>query len=108
MSRYYRISNGLRGCYLHDNFYIVRVDTRRDLKNLIISECAQMAEAHGRGSSARDVVALVARIWRDHHVTGLDYVFPFSQDDGQNWPFGLFVSRATRADFIEYSKSEGF
>lgn len=108
MSRYYHISNGLRGCYLPDNSYIVRVDTRRELKNLIIFECAQMAEAYGRGSSARDVVALVARIWRDHRVAGLDYVFSFSQDDGQSWPFGLFVSRATRADFVEYTKNGGF
>ncbi len=32
MSRYFNVSHGLRGCYMPDNSQIVKVTTRRELK----------------------------------------------------------------------------
>lgn len=65
MSRYYTIGQGLRGCYMPDSVYTIRVDTRRALKQVLEWEAESIRDAGGVGLSKRTIAALAAACWRD-------------------------------------------
>ncbi len=52
---YFWVSSGLRGCYAADNASVIRVETRKELKDFLTWEASQMREAHGFGGSKRAV-----------------------------------------------------
>ena len=102
---YFHISSGLRGCYMSDNAHIARFQTRRELLAFVEYEARDMIEAYGYGYSKRDRAAIVARIWRE--VSGklpksfYDHVIGFGcTRNTSDRPFGLFISHATRADYL--------
>jgi hypothetical protein len=111
MSHYFHISSGLRGCYMPDNAYVTKFDTRKALRAFVEYESRDMIEAYGFGYSKADRAAVVAQVWREasgrDKKAWLDHVIGFgrtrSRDDR---PFGLFISHATRADYLEFSESE--
>lgn len=109
--RYFFISNGLRGCYMPDNIYVARFTTRRQLIDLIENESRDMLEAYGFGYSKRDRVAIACRIWREATgrapKTRLDHAIGFGRTRStSDRPFGLFISHATCADWLEYMESD--
>ncbi len=102
---YFQISSGLRGCYMPDNAFVARFDTRRELRARVEYEARDMIEAYGYGYSKADRAAVVAQVWREAKgrapKSAYDHVIGFgrtrSKDDR---PFGLFISHATRADYL--------
>ena len=107
MAKYFHVSNGLRGCYMPDNSSVAKCDTRRELKNLVAYEASNMREEHGFGGSKKSVAAFVAQCWREAQKgspTYLPYCLPFGRRPG-DYPFGVFVSVATRKEYVEYVKS---
>jgi len=108
---YFHISSGLRGCYMPDNAYVTKFDTRKALRAFVESEARDMAEAYGFGYSAADRAAVVAQVWREargrHKKSHYDHVIGFGRTRSRaERPFGLFISHATRADYLEYCESE--
>ena len=103
MSHYFHISSGLRGCYMPDNAYVVRVNTRRDLVNVLDNEAAFIRDAECMGASKRDVRRVAAAIWRDRTAKRerLDFCVPYGNRRGNtsDYAFGIFVSHATREDW---------
>ncbi len=106
---YFHISAGLRGSYMPDSVYCVRVTSRRELKSLIERE-AEFRREGTVGLSRRAVTAFVAEAWRrrDDSRWTLDLALPFSAGSisgagdarrGEK-PFALFLSRSTRADYL--------
>jgi len=101
--RYFHISNGLRGCYMFDNSYVVACNTRKELKAAIEYDARDMREAYGFGGSKKDVAAIAAQAWKRANVKdyGLPVCLPFGRDKG-NYPYGIFVSTATQKAYREY------
>jgi hypothetical protein len=108
---YFCISRGLRGCYTPDGAYVVKVNSRRELKAILEDEARDIRDAGFLGASKANVATHAAECWRrraDPRWT-LDLVLPYRRaDQPGNFCFGLFVSRATRADYLAYLESEGF
>ena len=101
--RYYHISAGLRGCYIPDNGGIIAVNTRRELREAIAYEAQGLRDAYGFGGSKRAISAVAAEAWK---YTGIyDVVLPFGTRRGK-YPFGLFLSRTTRADYLAQRDSD--
>lgn len=108
MSKYFTVSNGLRGCYMPDNVSVIRCDTRRDLKAAIAYDANDMREAYGYGGSKKAVAAFAAECWREAHKKApayMPYCLPFGRNPG-NYAFGIFVSVATRAEYLEQANDE--
>lgn len=108
---YFHISHGLRGCYMPDDACVVRFQTRRALKAAVEYDAHNMIEAYGFGYSKADRAAVVARVWRE--ATGkarkshLDHVIGFGRTRSRSdRPFGLFISHATRADYVAFQNGE--
>ena len=104
---YFNITIGLRGCYMPDNAFTVRVTTRRELRAIIAGECATMRDAHGFGGSQKDIAATVAAIWRETRKGARKSFYPFvigfgRVRDASDRPFGVFVGHATREEWEEY------
>ena len=106
MSRYFHISQGLRGCYMPDSAYVIRCDTRRDLKAALESEAYYIRDAGFIGCSKRGVASLAAMLWRRadpkaRHSFG-DSVLPYRNADSPgNYAFALMGSPATRDEWKE-------
>lgn len=106
---YFTIMTGLRGCYMPDQSYTIKCDTRRELKEVIAEE-ADRAVGDGDGGgdqvvglSKKAIAAFVAQCWRDRKDArwSMDYALGWGyrgQISGK--PYGIFVSRATRADYL--------
>lgn len=106
---YLHISSGLRGCYMPDTTMVCRFTTRRELRSFVESESRDMIEAYGHGYSRTQRRAIVAQIWRE--VTGkapkqfYDHAIGFGRTrTTSDRPFGLFISHATRGDYLDYLK----
>ena len=96
---YFFISNGLRGCYTPDNVSVIRCDTRKALKAALAYDANDMREAYGFGGSKRAVAYIANAAWKARGKATLDFCLPFGREKG-NYPFGIFVSPATRADYL--------
>jgi hypothetical protein len=106
---YFHISSGLRGCYMPDNAFVAKCDTRRELRAIVEYDANDMIEAYGFGYSKAARASVVAQVWRE--ATGkapkshYDHVIGFGRTRAKSdRPFGLFISHATRADFLEQSE----
>jgi hypothetical protein len=107
--KYFFISNGLRGCYMPDDVSVQGFKTRRDLLACVEHEAREMIEAYGFGYSSVTRHAIVAQIWREAVGRAtkqrLDHVIGFGRTRStSDRPFGLFISHATRRDFLDYCK----
>ncbi len=104
MSKYFSISTGLRGAYLPDSAYVVKVDTRRELKSTVAFEADSYAEAGFVGASQRAVAWLAAEAWREARRPSqrfLSLCLPLAREKGSGYAFGIFIAPATRAEYLE-------
>lgn len=103
MARYFWIACGLRGAYCDGNGYIVKCDTRRELKSALQWEADSIRDAGGIGLSKRVVARLAALVWSDRKAT-LPYMagYKFSRDSVYAW--SLHVGQSTRADYLAQSE----
>lgn len=104
---YFHISNGLRGCYTPDNAFVAKFDTRRELRAFVENEARNMLEAYGFGYSKTARAAIVTQVWRETRGKApksfYDHVIGFGRTRAKSdRPFGLFISHATRADYLAY------
>ena len=108
MTKYFHIATGLRGAYMPDSAYMIRATTRRELKAALEAEAYDIRDAGFVGLSKRAVASLAAEAWREAHKPA-PTIYPHVAGYGRlgNPCFGLHVSTATRAEFLEYQEEEG-
>lgn len=105
---YFTISSGLRGAYVDDSPYVIHAKTRRALKEALAYEAGTWRDAGYIGANTRAVAALAAMQWKDKK-NYLPYCLPLAPAHARkNYSFGVFVSPATRADYVEYQNGAGF
>jgi hypothetical protein len=97
---YFTIWQGLRGCYMPDASYIIRADTRRELKQALTEEAFYIRDAGYVGLNKRAIASLAAMVWRNRHRSG-EYVAPYRWPDQTHAPYALGVfTGASRADYL--------
>jgi hypothetical protein len=100
MAKYFSISNGLRGLYMPDDVSFMRFDTRRALRNFLTWESDQMREAHGYGGTKREIAWTAAQAWKAE-PGDMPLAITFGRTrSGNDRPFGVFVQRITRDDYL--------
>ena len=99
--RYFEISTGLRGCYLPDQFYMVKCQTRRELKSTLESEAELSRQSGFVGASKKAVAAFAADIWRNRY-TGLPTVLGYGSPG--NAHSGIHVSESDMRQFRKWQK----
>jgi Tfp pilus assembly protein PilW len=101
---YFIISNGLRGCYMADSSFVIEAQARRKLKAVLESEARDIRDAGFVGLSNVAIASLAAEAWRKRKSRQVyPIVAPYRRaDQPNNWAFGLQVSSATRAEYLEY------
>jgi len=101
MSKYFHISQGLRGCYMPDSAYVARVETRKELKSFLESEARDIRDAGYVGLGKRAIAWLAAECWRNRGKVTLDFVAPYRDKSQIHYPYGLFCSPASREEWKE-------
>lgn len=97
----------LRGCYAdNESAFILRAATRRELKETLESEAAQLREAGAIGLNKRAVANLAARAWRRKGQSHLSDVAPFKYPSQGGYCMGLMVNPSSRADYLESQARE--
>ena len=101
---YFNISAGLRGCYMPDNAYVIRCNTRRELKAAIESEARDYKDAGFIGANKKAIAYIAAIAWRNRHKGQLPYALPLAPSHARdNYCHGIFVASANRSEYLEYS-----
>ena len=110
MAHYFHISSGLRGGYMPDSSYMLRCETRRDLKAAIASEAESFADAGYKGASKRAIAGLAAAAWQEAGKARPSYL-PLCLSLAQphnlaSYSHGIFAGIASRAEWLAYQESE--
>lgn len=108
--RYFTIMTGLRGCYMPDDVFAVAVNTRRQLKSILLEQrdfatdhertIAEMRRDGDHYATDREVASVAAALWRrkptdrDAH---LSTVIPYGRDAA----FGIQVNPIMRSEYLE-------
>jgi len=110
MSKYFTISHGLRGGYCDNSVYVVRCDTRKELKATIASEADSYRDAGYIGANKRAIAWLANAVWKEAHKPNpayLPHCLPLAPPWGRdNYCSGVFASAATRGEYVEYCQQE--
>jgi hypothetical protein len=102
---YFTISSGLRGAYIDDSPYVIQVKTRRELKEAIAYEASIWRDGGYIGANKKAIASIAAAQWKDKK-NYLPYALPLAPAHSpRNYSFAVFVSPASRDDFLEYQKS---
>jgi hypothetical protein len=109
---YFTISAGLRGAYMPDSCYVMRAQTRRELKAAIEQEARDYREAGFIGANRRAIARLAALAWREAQKPRpayLPYALPLAPAHARDsYCHGIFVSAATRAEYREFLAQEDY
>ncbi len=107
---YFHMSTGLRGCYMPDDAYIVRCNTRRELKAAIESEARAYKDAGFVGANKAAIAYIAAIAWRNRRKFQLPYALPLAPSHARdNYCHGIFVASADRSEYLEYiAESDGY
>ena len=98
---YFTIHQGLRGCYMPDSAYIIRANTRRELKSALAWEADSIRDAGGVGMNKRAIAWLANAAWKARKSSG-EYVAPYGWKGMDSRPYALGVfTAATRAEYLE-------
>lgn len=110
-NRYFHLAQGLRGCYMPDSSSVIACKTRRELKDALAFDVESYHDAGFIGGSKRAVAAFAALLWREAQKPNpayLPYCLPFANKPkggkAPNYSHGIFLSVASRADYLEYVK----
>jgi hypothetical protein len=104
---YFSIYTGLRGMYMPDGAYIIKADTRRELKSTLQWEADSIRDAGGIGLSKKTIAKLAAIAWRERKFCR-EYVAPYRYPyhGKRNYCMGLGVfTGMTRKEYIEQKES---
>ena len=103
---YFHISNGLRGCYMPDNQFVVSVTTRRELKRVLEAELYYLGDSY-TGPRKRAIASFAKRAWETRGEATLDHCLPLRIRYQSSASYGFFASAATKADFEAYLEEIG-
>ena len=100
---YFQILVGLRGCYMPDSAYVIRCNTRRELKAALESESSYFCD-DVFGLNKRVIAWAAAKAWRERRQIGrqsaiLPYGFHSKRELGKFC--SIEVHPASRAEFLE-------
>lgn len=108
MAKYFTLMHGLRGCYMPDGEpYVIKATTRRELKEAIHYECNMLDSGEMLGFSKRNIAAFAAECWREAHKPKpayLPHCLPCKEKGQSSYSYGVFVSVASRAEYLESQK----
>lgn len=98
---YFTIWNGLRGCYMPDSAYIIKVNTRKELKAALQWEADSIHDAGGIGMNKRAIAWLANIAWKERKTSG-EYVAPWRfAYQKRSYPYALGVfTGASRSDYL--------
>ena len=100
---YFFLEYGLRGAYCDGNGYIVKCDTRRDLKRSVEWEADSLRDAGMVGASKRAVASFTADLWRrgqNKKDRGMMSVMPICNNRGASYAWGIHGAPSCRADYL--------
>jgi hypothetical protein len=100
---YFSIYTGLRGMYMPDGSYIIRANTRRELKTALQWEADSIRDAGGIGMNKRAIARLANAAWKGRKQSR-EYVAPYRypQHGQKNYCMALGVfSGMTRAEYLK-------
>lgn len=102
--QYFTIAQGLRGCYMPDSCYEVRVKSRRELRDILENEARDIREAFDSGCSKRAVSWLANAAWKARGKFSLPYVAPYGNRSGHavNYGFALQCAPSDAESFKAY------
>ena len=102
---YFAIWQGLRGCYMPDSSYIIRANTRRELKAALQSEARDIRDAGGIGLNKRAIAWLANAAWKNRKRAQGEYVAPYRWQYQDSYPLalGVFVGM-TRREYLDQSE----
>jgi hypothetical protein len=111
MAKYFHYSQGLRGCYMPDSSSVLMCRTRRELRNALEWDAEHIRDAGNVGLSKKNIAAFAALLWKEAQKDKpayLPYALPYADQSRRpyNYAFGLFLSVATRRDYLDYCKEE--
>lgn len=107
MAKYFHMMHGLRGCYMPDGTSVLMVKTRRELKEAIADQCQMLETESTIGFSKKAIAQFAATLWWDMQQekhASMPYVLPYKERGQTDYPYGIFVSVATRADYLEFER----
>ncbi len=108
MAKYFHIMHGLRGCYMPDGApQVLMAHTRRELKDAIVYEADMLDSGATLGLSKRAMASFAAECWREaqkEKPAYLPYCLPTKEKGQSSYSYGIFVSVASRADYLQYQK----
>lgn len=98
---FFTIMQGLRGCYMPDSCYVIKAQTRRELRQALEWEARDIREAFDAGCSKRAVAWLANASWKARKRYGLPYVAEYGNRSGNrvNYCFGLQCATASRDEW---------
>jgi hypothetical protein len=99
---YFSIYQGLRGCYMPDGSYVIRANTRRELKAALQWEADSIRDAGGFGANKRAIAWLANAAWKARKQSK-EYICPYRYEyHGKgNFPMALGVfTGMSRADYL--------
>lgn len=103
MSRYFGIITGLRGGYMPDSNHIHRVDSRRQLKDIIANEARMQAgDALVTGLSQRMIAWATAHAWAKGSMGA---IMPWGYR-GQGKPYLIEIYISSRKDWLEQENTQ--
>lgn len=98
---YFTIYQGLRGCYIPDSAYIIKADTRRELKRSLQWEADSIRDAGAIGMSKKAIAWLANAAWHNRKKSSGEYVAPYRWKGMDSYPYALGVfTGASRADYL--------
>jgi hypothetical protein len=102
---YFTVWQGLRGVYMPDSAYIIKADTRKELKRALECEARDISDAGGVGLNKRALAWLANAAWKARKQSG-EYVAPYRWKGQDSSPYALGVfTGATRAEYLAQAES---
>jgi len=100
---YFSIFQGLRGCYMPDSAYVIKADTRKELKAALQWEADSIKDAGGIGMSKKAIAWLANAAWKQRK-TSSEYVAPYKWKGMDSYPYALGVfTGMTRQEYLTQS-----
>jgi hypothetical protein len=98
--KYFNISNGLRGCYMPDNSFVVEADSIAGLHVVLEGEARYMVDAGYKGASKYNIKRLAREAWENNSY--LPCVCPLKPAHTSDYSYGLFVGTCTKDEYDDY------
>jgi len=100
---YFSTYQGLRGCYMPDSAYVIKADTRKELKAALQWEADSIRDAGGIGMSKKAIAWLANAAWKQRK-TSSEYVAQYKWKGQDSYPYALGVfTGMTRQDYLAQS-----